>query len=185
MNSWCSRCRKTSSDINQAWTLCTLIPLSANSSYVQYVRRMKWSCSCFTCCLIVCLSSSAEDNWGRWIIDFQHRTMTNTAWRGEKAWFQLFAHALVRSGIHMACKETHSIVLIQWPIWSYKQLICPLLRHTKCRPDFHSSGGFRGCICTPLLLLVLYICVHSCTSPSNDSATVACSTMTVQHIWPE
>ena len=44
---------------------------------------------------------------------------------------------------------------------------------------FHNcSGGFRGgkgCKCTPLWRLVMYFCVHNCTSPSYDYAAVACS----------
>ena len=36
-------------------------------------------------------------------------------------------------------------------------------------------GRVRGCKCTPLWQLVMYFCVHNCTSPSNDYATVACS----------
>ena len=39
------------------------------------------------------------------------------------------------------------------------------------------SGGFRGggCKCTPLWWLVVYFCIHNCTSPSNGYAAVACS----------
>ena len=40
-----------------------------------------------------------------------------------------------------------------------------------------SSGGFRGgkggCKCTPLWQLVMYFCVRTCTSPSNDYTAVA------------
>ena len=36
-------------------------------------------------------------------------------------------------------------------------------------------GGKGGCKCTPLWRLVMYFCVHNCTSPSNDYAAVACS----------
>ena len=36
------------------------------------------------------------------------------------------------------------------------------------------SGGFRVGS-TPLCRLVVYFCVHNCTSPSNDYAAVACS----------
>ena len=39
----------------------------------------------------------------------------------------------------------------------------------------HSSGGFKGCKCTPLWWLVMYFFIHNCTSPSNDYAAVACS----------
>ena len=35
--------------------------------------------------------------------------------------------------------------------------------------------GVRGHKCTPLWRLVMYFCVHNCTSPSNDHAAVACS----------
>ena len=35
------------------------------------------------------------------------------------------------------------------------------------------SGRFKGCKCTPLWQVVMY--VHICTSPSNDYAAVACS----------
>ena len=37
------------------------------------------------------------------------------------------------------------------------------------------GGGGGGCKCTPLWRLVVYFCVHNCTSPSNDYAAVACS----------
>ena len=37
------------------------------------------------------------------------------------------------------------------------------------------SGGVRGCKCTPLWQLVMYFCVNSCTSPSNDYTAVECS----------
>ena len=33
----------------------------------------------------------------------------------------------------------------------------------------------RGCKCTSLWRLVMYFCVHTCTSPSNDYTAVACS----------
>ena len=36
-------------------------------------------------------------------------------------------------------------------------------------------GGVRECKCTPLWWLVMYFCVHNCTTPSNDYAAVACS----------
>ena len=36
-------------------------------------------------------------------------------------------------------------------------------------------GVHLGCKCTPLWRLVMYFCVHICTSPSNDYTAVACS----------
>ena len=37
------------------------------------------------------------------------------------------------------------------------------------------GGGVRGVQITPLWQLVMYFCVHNCTSPSNNYAAVACS----------
>ena len=43
-----------------------------------------------------------------------------------------------------------------------------------------TSGRFRGCKCTPLWRLVVYFCVHNCTSPSN--ATRRSYTLTYQFL---
>jgi len=39
----------------------------------------------------------------------------------------------------------------------------------------HSVADLGGYKCTPLWWLVIYFCLHNCTSPSNDYAAVACS----------
>ena len=40
---------------------------------------------------------------------------------------------------------------------------------------FKGGKGGGGCKCTPLWRLVMYFCVHICTSLSNDYTAVACS----------
>jgi len=41
--------------------------------------------------------------------------------------------------------------------------------------DTRVSGGFRGGKAPALWRLVMYFCIHNCTSPSKDYAAVACS----------
>ena len=63
---------------------------------------------------------------------------------------------------------------VQWPTSPVPPFLLTLNQSPKdnARSD---SGRFRGCKCTPLWWLVMYFCVHNCTSPSNDYAAVACS----------
>ena len=49
--------------------------------------------------------------------------------------------------------------------------VSPLTTHTHTLSYIHTSGGFRR----GKGRLVMYFCVHNCTSPSNDYAGVACS----------
>ena len=44
-------------------------------------------------------------------------------------------------------------------------------------------GELRGAQSTPLWQLVMYFCVHNCTSPSNDYAAVACISNVTRHSY--